>query len=107
SDLVQKDECQVRVELSGTNDVGQTVRAYLALDVRVPPEVKPDSGKYGRVRIEDSKMAAKIARATKLLGRDRITPADIERLEKQGRLYPCVFLRAPGGRGIKILVHGR
>ena len=82
--MIREDECQAGLALTGHDTEGNTVNALLNFELRVPPEVTAESGRYGKVRIEDPQLQARVAHASKLLGRDVIGGEDLERLERQG-----------------------
>lgn len=76
--------CQARVSLIGEVD-GREVRSELSLDLDMP-EVATADGQYGAQRVQDEDLSEKIVKAARILGRAQVTPADLEKLEKEGKL---------------------
>jgi hypothetical protein len=77
-ELFAEPACVADVTLRGTNARGQDVTARFALELGVST---------ARARpITDAATAARVRRAQALLGRPQVTPDDLDRLAREGRL---------------------
>ena len=77
--------CNVIIQLKGPFGNNEEVMAKLYLDI--PPTGKEDIDPQKDRVIDDKEMVDKLNRAAEILGKDRpITPADIEKLEREGKL---------------------
>ncbi|MBN1531032.1 MAG: PKD domain-containing protein [Spirochaetes bacterium] len=83
--VVASSTCNVSISLKGAfpgNEVG-----YAKLYLSIPPRSR-DNVDFNKDKvIEDDDMVRKLNRAAQILGKDRpITPADIEKLDREGKL---------------------
>jgi len=83
--LLPPSTCNVIIQLKGPFGRNEEVSAKLYLEI--PPTGKEDIDPNRDKVIEDDEMLQKLNRAAEILGKDRpITPADIEKLEREGKL---------------------
>lgn len=98
--LVGKDTCAVSLELTGDTvppHSGQSlanspiklqpVLSRINLEIKAAPSTEQGGAPtLARQAVRDPAMLKKLRRATELLGSDRITPAQLEQLEREGKL---------------------
>jgi hypothetical protein len=83
--LLPPSTCNVNIQLKGPFGRNEEVSAKLYLEI--PPTGKEDIDPNRDKVIDDDEMLKKLNRAAEILGKDRpITPADIEKLEREGKL---------------------
>jgi len=83
--LLPPSTCNVIIQLKGPFGKNEEVSAKLYLNI--PPTGKEDIDPQKDKVIDDTEMVDKLNRAAEILGKDRpITPADIEKLEREGKL---------------------
>ncbi len=76
--------CNMKVTMNGLIGDGSPVRAELLITI---PMTKEEALETGRGReVKDKELIRKIQKARKILGRELVTPADIRKLEKEGKL---------------------
>ncbi len=83
--LLPPSTCNVLIHIKGPFGNNEEVSAKLYLDI--PPTGKEDIDTQKDRVIDDKEMVDKLNRAAEILGKDRpITPSDIEKLEREGKL---------------------
>ncbi len=83
--LLPPSTCNVIIQLKGPFGKNEEVSAKLYLNI--PPTGKEDIDPQKDKVIDDKEMVDKLNRAAEILGKDRpITPSDIEKLEREGKL---------------------
>jgi hypothetical protein len=99
---VDDDTCAVELELTGDTVPPRTgqpmpnspiklrpVMSRLSLDVKAAPSVEQGGAPtLARRAVHNPALLGKLRRATEILGTDRITPAQLDALERDGRLTP-------------------
>ena len=98
--LIGEDTCAIALELTGDTEpphTGQTlpsspieirpVTSRITLDIKAAPSAE-HGGAPGLARraVRDPALLKKLRRATEILGSERVTPAQLEELERAGRL---------------------
>ncbi len=76
--------CNMKVTMNGLIGDGTPVQAELLLTIPMSPEKALETGRGKEVT--DQELIRKIQKARKILGRELITPADIRKLEREGKL---------------------
>ncbi|MEQ9365123.1 MAG: hypothetical protein RIF32_12805 [Leptospirales bacterium] len=79
ANLIGPDVCKVYVEFSGRTENDTKTQASMVLEVRAPPPTV-------KMQVTDEKTLVKLEKAMRIMNTDQVTPADIQRLEKQGLL---------------------
>ena len=83
--LLPKSTCNLTITLSGQYPGNREVYAKIYLNI--PPQSKEDIDASRDKIITDDDMIEKLNKASKILGKDKpITPQDIQKLEREGKL---------------------
>jgi hypothetical protein len=102
SDLIAEHTCVVELELRGDSvppRIGQPMEdspiPYRAVATRftfelqaAPPAAQGGASELASRKVEDPALLAKLLRASEALGDGRVTPAQLEQLEREGALEP-------------------
>ncbi|HKU41945.1 MAG TPA: PKD domain-containing protein [Polyangiales bacterium] len=98
--LVGEDTCAVALELTGDTQPPHTdqtlpgspiklrpVSSRISLEIRAAPSAEQGGAPtLARRAVRDPALLKKLRRATQILGSERVTPAQLEELEREGRL---------------------
>jgi hypothetical protein len=83
--MIPASTCHVGIELRGLLGNEKTVTTNIYLDI--PPSKENRAASDNHRRITEKALIGRLDQAQKILGKERpITPGDLERLEKEGRL---------------------